>query len=74
MACKSLEECSNPLEEWMYLIKNLENMENKPKNYPMYDDLFDAADITHLAADDVVSYANSRQKMLDDQEGMAYYG
>lgn len=74
MIRKSLQECKNPVEEWLYLIKNIENMNEKPKDYPMYDDLFDAADISHLAAEDVVSYGNSLRKMLDDQEGVNYYG
>ncbi len=74
MTKNSLEECLNPIEEWLFLIKNMENMKDKPNNYPTYDELFEAADLSSMANEDVVSYSQSRRKMQDDMEGMAYFG
>ncbi|MDE6558312.1 MAG: hypothetical protein K2K29_00300, partial [Muribaculaceae bacterium] len=54
--------------------KNMEKMEEKDKNFPMYDELFDAADMIHLSNEDVVSYGQSRMKLEDDREGLLYYG
>ena len=47
-------------------------MEGKEKDYPMFDDLFDAADIRDLAEDQVIAYSQSRLKLEDDREALEY--
>lgn len=44
------------------------------EGYEKYDILFEAADISYLANEDVVTYSASRRKLEDDREGMLYYG
>lgn len=46
----------------------------KPKGYPEFDELFEAADMSHLANEEVVAYSQSRQKILDDREGVRQWG
>ncbi|MDE6247163.1 MAG: Rpn family recombination-promoting nuclease/putative transposase [Muribaculaceae bacterium] len=74
MQYDSFEKCKNQLEQWLFLIKNLETMNEKPKDYPIFDELFEAADLSHLANEEVVSYSQSRMKLEDDRLGMAYFG
>lgn len=62
------------MERWLFLFKNIENMESKPKGYPEFDELFEAADMSHLANEEVVAYSQSRQKILDDREGVRQWG
>ena len=47
-------------------------MKGKEKDYPMFDDLFDAADIGDLAEDQVIAYSQSRLKLEDDREALEY--
>ncbi len=49
-------------------------MKERPKEYPIYDELFDAADMSYLTNEEVVSYNESKMKLEDDHEGMLYYG
>ena len=49
-------------------------MEKRPEEYPMYDELFDAADMSYLSNEEMVSYGQSRMKLEDDREGLLYYG
>lgn len=49
-------------------------MESKPKGYPEFDELFEAADMSHLANEEVVAYSKSRQKILDDREDVRQWG
>ncbi len=74
MKRRSLKTCRNDIERRLYLLKNMEKMEKRPKEYPMYDELFDAADISYLSNEEVVSYGQSRMKLEDDREGLLYYG
>ena len=49
-------------------------MKEKPKEYPMFDQLFEVADLSHLANEEVVTYSESRMKLEDDRKGVEYYG
>lgn len=49
-------------------------MESKPKGYPEFDELFEAADMSHPANEEVEAYSQSRQKILDDREGVRQWG
>ena len=63
------EECDNDIEKLLYLIKNMENMDKKSKPYKdnFFEELFDAAEIGSLAAEDVVPYSQSLQRLRDDE-------
>ncbi len=74
MKRKSLETCKNDIERRLFLIKNMEKMEERPKQYPMYDDMFEAADMTYLSNEEVVTYNASKMKLEDDRQGLLYYG
>lgn len=47
-------------------------MKGKEKDYPMFDDLFDAAYIGDLAEDQLIAYSQSRLKLEDDREALEY--
>ncbi len=44
------------------------------RKLPIFDDLFEAADLSHLVNEEVVTYGQSRMKLEDDRLGMEYYG
>lgn len=50
----------------------MERMKGKIKEYPMFDDLFDAADIGDLAEDQFIAYSQSRLRLEDDREALEY--
>ncbi len=74
MKRKSLNTCKNDIERRLFLIKNMEKMKERPKDYPIYDELFEAADMSYLTNEEVVSYNESKMKLEDDHEGMLHYG
>lgn len=49
-------------------------MKEKNPEYAEFDELFDAADITYLAAEDVIPYSQSRMKLREEEESLMYYG
>lgn len=65
-------ECKNDIERYLFLVKNMENMEGKEKGYPMFDDLFEAAELGDLAEDQLIAYSQSRLKLEDDREALEY--
>lgn len=69
---KCFRECRDDVERYLFLVKNMENMKGKEKDYPMFDDLFDAADIGDLAEDQLIAYSQSRLKLEDDREALEY--
>lgn len=69
---KSLLECVDNVERYLFLVKNMEQMKGKVKDYPMFDDLFDAADIGDLAEDQLIAYSQSRLKLEEDREALEY--
>ena len=74
MTKDDFKDCKNPLERYMFIIKNSEHMKEKPEGYPEFDELFEALDTTAMACEDVVEYNKSRLKMLDDERDMKIYG
>lgn len=58
---KEWDDCNTELEKRLYLIKNMENLnkESKPYKTRGYDEMFDAAEIASMAAEDIVEYRNS---------------
>lgn len=64
----SWEECQTELEKTTYLIKNMHLMDKNSKAYKSgeYEEMFDAAEIGSLAAEDVVAY-NQSKRFFDDR-------
>lgn len=65
----SWEECETELEQITYIIKNMHLMDKNSEAYKSkkYDELFDAAEISSMAAEDVVTYGQSQRKLEDLQ-------
>lgn len=70
----SIDDCITEQENWIYSIKNMEDMENKPKGYPMLEDLFNASEICNLTAEEAVCYSESRQRLKDEEYAREWYG
>ncbi|MDE6153658.1 MAG: Rpn family recombination-promoting nuclease/putative transposase [Muribaculaceae bacterium] len=68
--------CNTELEKLLYLIKNMHKMDKNSEPYrsKKYADLFDASETSMLAAEDVVAYSQSYEKMVEDQAAIAYAG
>lgn len=66
--------CTTELERRLYLIKNMDKMDKDSKPYRDggYKDLFNAAESTHLAAEDVVLYSQSLSRLRSLQAGLDY--
>ena len=67
-------ECTTEIERMLYLIKNMEKMDKNSEIYRSkeYEDLFDAAEASSLANEDVVAYSNSLQKLRASEAGIEY--
>lgn len=70
----TFEECETDVERWLFLLKNIETMNSKPKGYPEFDELFDAADMSNLVNEEAVAYSESRQRMINDRQGIMEWG
>ena len=63
------EECKTELEQITFIIKNMHLMDKNSEAYKSkkYEDMFDAAEISSMAAEDVVTYGQSQRKLEDMQ-------
>lgn len=63
----SWDECTTELEKTTYLIRNMHqlDMESKPYKSGEYDEMFDAAKLSNLAAEEAVAYRQSERYFLD---------
>lgn len=63
------EECETELEQITFIIKNMHRMDKNSEAYKSkkYEEMFDAAEISGLAAEDVVTYGQSQRKLEDMQ-------
>ena len=63
------DECETELERILFLIKNMEKMDKESKPYTMgeYNEFFEAAETGQLAAEDVVCYSESKQRLIDEE-------
>ncbi|MDE6653466.1 MAG: Rpn family recombination-promoting nuclease/putative transposase [Muribaculaceae bacterium] len=68
------EACRTELEEIMFLIKNMDNMDSASTAYRegKYAEVFDAARSNNLRPDDMVEYSKSLDKLRDIQRGIKY--
>ncbi|MDE7419764.1 MAG: Rpn family recombination-promoting nuclease/putative transposase [Muribaculaceae bacterium] len=68
------EECKTELEEILFLIKNMENMDNTSMAYKegRYPEIFEAARSSRLRPSDMVEYRKSLDRLRDLQRGIKY--
>ena len=64
---KDWNECETELERLLFLIKNMDKMDNESKAYKCgeYDEFFEAADSLHLLAEEAAVYASSLYHLED---------
>ena len=70
----SWEECKTNYDKILFIIKNMHKMDKKSKPYLSreFEDLFREAEVSSMAAEDVVAYSQSRQKYEDTLAGFRY--
>ena len=68
------EDCRTELEEMLFLIKNMENMDDTSVAYKegRYPEVFDAARSSRLRPSDIVEYRKSLDRLRDIQRGIKY--
>lgn len=68
------EECETQLEKLIYIIKNMHNMDKESKAYKSgeFDEMFEAAKLDSLAAEDMVAYSQSKRRYNDMQLAYKY--
>ena len=68
------EDCKTELEEILFLIKHMDNMDSSSSAYRegRYTDVFEAARSNRLRPDDMVEYRKSLDRLRDIQRGIKY--
>lgn len=68
------EECKNEIQRLLYLIKNMDKLDKDAKPYVDggYEELFDAAASSDLAAEDIIPYSQSLSRLRSYQAGVDY--
>ena len=68
------ENCKTELEEMLFLIKNMEHMDNTSLAYRegRYPEVFEAARSSQLRPSDIVEYRKSLDRLRDIQRGIKY--
>lgn len=63
------DKCKDEVERLLYLIKNMENLDKNARPYIEggYEDMFDAAESSGIAAEDVVPYSRSLTRLREIQ-------
>lgn len=71
---KEWEDCKTELEKRLYITKNMENLDKKSKPYLTgeYEEMFNAAEIASMAAEDIVEYRTSIMRELEYQSELEY--
>ena len=71
---KRWEDCKTELEEILFLIKNMDNMDMTSTAYSegRYNDVFEAAKSNRLRPEDMVEYRKSLDRLHDLQRGIKY--
>ena len=71
---KDWDECKTELEKRLYLIKNMENLNKNSKPYKMgeYEEMFNASEMAHMAAEDLVEYKNSILAEIERESELEY--
>ncbi len=73
-AKKNWEDCKTKYDKMLFIIKNMHKMDKKSKPYLSgeFEDMFREAEVSSMAAEDVVAYSESRQKYEDILAGFRY--
>ncbi len=73
-AKESWDECGSELEKLVYIIKNMHKMDRESKAYKSgeFDDMFHASEIGSLAAEDAVLYSQSRLRLQEMRDAVAF--
>ena len=68
------ERCKTDLEKQLFLIKNMENMDKESTAYKSgeYKEMFNAAEIASMAAEDIVAYRNSIMIEMERQSALEF--
>ena len=68
------EKCKTELEQILFLIKNMESMDNTSLAYQEgnFTEIFDAARSNRLRDEEIVAYSQSLEKLRDTQLGIKY--
>ena len=68
------DDCKTELERIMYLIKNMDKLDKNSEPYKSggYENMFDAAESRQIAAEDVVLYSQSLERLRFYQAGVDY--
>ena len=71
---KEWDDCKTELERIMYLIKNMDKLDKNSEPYKSggYENMFDAAESRQIAAEDVVLYSQSLERLRSYQAGVDY--
>ena len=71
---KVWEECKTDLEEILFLLKNMDKMDNNSIAYKegRYKDMFEAARINSLKEEEYIRYSDSLEKLRETQAGIKY--
>ncbi len=71
---KKWEDCKTELEKRLYITKNMENLDKKSKPYLTgeYDEMFNAAEIASMAAEDIVAYRASILQEMERESEIKY--
>ena len=71
---KVWEECKTDLEEILFLIKNMDKLDNNSIAYKegRYKDMFEASRINSLREEEYIRYSDSLEKLRETQAGIKY--
>lgn len=71
---KRWDECENELEQILYLVRNMENLNKESEAYKSGDfkEYFEAAETASMVNEDVVAYSQSLQKLRSIEAGVRY--
>lgn len=74
MKGKEWKDCKTELERILYLIRNMDKLDKKSDAYLSheYEDFFNAAETAYMAAEDVVTYSESLQRLNAIRAGVDY--
>ncbi|MBD5359015.1 MAG: Rpn family recombination-promoting nuclease/putative transposase [Bacteroides sp.] len=70
----SWEECRTDIEQALFLIKNIDKMDNRSLAYREgnFAEIFEAARSSHLREDETIAYSQSLEKLRDTQKGILF--
>ena len=66
---KKIDELKTHFEKWMYVLKNIEELDNLPEKFQetVFEKMFEEAEVAQLTQEEYVSYAKNISKSRDDK-------